>query len=168
MALKLAETSCRVRYPSHQINTFVTKSDGLNLFGTERQSEESMGERTCHNQPFQWNNWVSSYVLEVLMAVMTTPCGHCSAFARGCFLLDDLPIRAGRTLLLLHCFCSQVLLFEVHGYCFFNALPKSPILCHLSGGKEKECSFHCAEGQRNVWWDETNSHHLFTAAYFMW
>lgn len=35
------------------------KSDGLNLFGTERQSEGSTREWRCHNQAFQWNNWVS-------------------------------------------------------------------------------------------------------------
>lgn len=184
MALKLAGTSCRVRYPSHQILS-VRKSDGLNLFAQRGHLRTAQGSEGATIKHFsEITEWVICYVLAVVMAVMATPCGHCSAFAKGCFLWGDFLFTVAEhfccSIAFEHRFFVQnsiVFFLEVvHGYCFFNAsltiLPKPPILCHLSGGKKKECGFHCAEGQENIWWDEkdmeTNSHHHLATASFMW
>jgi len=52
--------------------------------------------------------WVSCYVLEVIMVIMTAPCGHAS-FANDCFLWGEFFFKAVRIFLLLQHLHTEVL-----------------------------------------------------------
>lgn len=112
MALKPTEIICTGRYSSTKYILSMRQSDGLNIFGTERQSAElgmAWGSEGAAIY-FSENNWMSQ-----LLCVGNgngdndhTLWPRCSPFAKDCFRLGDL-FRVVRMFLLLQCFHTKVL-----------------------------------------------------------